>query len=84
MEMEIIKIYRRSVSNISLESNNDQDKNKKIASSKDFIVIYLTSAGHVPCAEHCDDIKHAHQYFDELEDFVIFEQTVITTYEISK
>ena len=80
--MEIIKIYRRSVSNISLESN-DQDKNKKISIPKEFIVVYLTSAGHVPCAEHCD-IKHGHQYFDELEDFVIFEQTVITTYEISK
>lgn len=83
--MEIIQIYRRSISKTSLTDSIDQ-KDQTHPCTKDFIVVYFTSNDRdhqVPYEKHC---VGGHQYFGELEDFVIFEQTVITTttYEISK
>lgn len=89
--MEIIKIYRRTISNNTNSFKDDQDHTKLNTNNKDFVVVYLTKEfqDHYDLTD--DRIStnskrsnyHQH-YFDELEDFVIFEQTVITTYEISK
>lgn len=65
--METIKIYRRSVSNISTLSHGDPAEN-----DNDFVVVYLTP-----------EFQDHSSLLDELDEFVIFEQTIITTYELS-
>lgn len=71
--METIKIYRRYSSvtnNNSLTVNGEQKTH-----AGDLVVVYVPS-GFV-------DIKKC-RYFNQLEDLVLFEQTVITACKTSK
>lgn len=70
--MEIVKIYRRSMSNSSLTVNQHHK-----TSNKEFVVIYLISNIH----NHPN--FNDHHYFEENEGFIIFEQTFINTQETS-
>lgn len=91
--MELIKIYRRTITNNNSLNDDQQEHRKLNTNNKDFVVVYLVDEfqdqyennDRISTNSNSSNRSNYHQhYFDELEDFVIFEQTVITTYEIGK